>query len=79
MKEIILMDRAQIDFIKHCKAHLPDYPLLLKEAKKAAQLARKECRISYQEDNAAKRAGNLILLMALKAKKKQLWRTGKTT
>lgn len=71
------MDKDQTAFIKHCKQVLPDYDYLIQKAKDAANLAGDNCEIEYQRANVRRRAGNLVLLAALKEIGAEQWRPDK--
>ena len=67
-------DKDQRKFIAHCRRHIAWYEDVLEDAREAADKARNECKNEIKRDNAATRAGNLVLLDALKSCGRQVWR-----
>ncbi len=64
----------QKKFIAHCKWALADFEFELAEAKEAREQAMRECKDPIKRENAGSRAGNLVMLNALKSCGREKWR-----
>lgn len=71
-------EREQQRFIAYAKRNLPWFEDLLEEAREAAEKARRECTSEIKKENAAGRAGNLVIAKAISDAGLPHWR-GKTT